>query len=424
MSTGLGDRRWEGSAASLFLSLVLCLCLGLTACSPIADEAPAPAEPTLLETADADVAALLARRAAAVHEGDLTAFLADVDPAMPDFRERQQRYFLNLRELPLQVFAYTPEPGLTALDDGRVQAVVQVDLQLREYDAVPVRTPTLMTFRHGDAGWVLVEDRDAEFEADNDIEAQPWDLTRIEVRTGKGVLGIFDDRSINAAFHIVRAIEDGIARVSPEVPLTWSRKVVVYALSDLDVLASIDDLPGGDPDRLDGVAFPVRASATSPELAGTRFMLHPRMIDRNDGTRSRLIRHELTHVALGRRDDRVPTWLAEGLAEYVSVQPIPPYDRMISREALQAARKGVAAMPADGDFNGPHSGTNYGLAWFACQHIADAFGEKTLWRLFERMRAGDGTTEAEQDVILREVLGIDSAELARLSARKIVTTFG
>ena len=148
------------------------------------------------------------------------------------------------------------------------------------------------------------------------------------------------------------------------------------------------------------------------------------MIYRNDETRSRLVRHELTHVAIGRRDDRVPTWLSEGLAEYVSVQPIVPYERMISREALEAAQAGVDSLPQDKDFNGASSGANYGLAWYACEYIAQAFGEKKLWRLFDAMRAGDGTSEAEEDAVLEKVIGLDGEELAKLSARKIVNTFG
>ena len=91
---------------------------------------------------------------------------------------------------------------------------------------------------------------------------------------------------------------------TPRCHCDWSERVVVYALSDLRALAELDNLPGGDPDRLDGVAFPVRAGPRTRTLASTRFMLHPRMIYRNDQTRDRLIRHELTHVALGLRTTR------------------------------------------------------------------------------------------------------------------------
>jgi hypothetical protein len=425
MPTGHPERRWEGSPAALILLLVL-VASGLVGCSlPFGDDDP-PADPARTQTTlDTDLEALLARRARAVRSGNLTAFLDGVDSDRSKFRARQERYFLNLRELPLAAFRYSLEEGVMTLSDGRVQGVVQLHMRLEGYDALPVRTAALFTFRHLDSGaWVLSEDRNRAFERDNDIEPQPWDLMRIQVKEGDGVLGIFDEQSIDAAYQIIDEIEDGIRVIEQEVPLKWSGRVVVYALSDLRVLSALDDLPGGDPNRLDGVAFPVRASPESPRLAAIRFMLHPRMIYRNDESRSRLVRHELTHVAIGRRDDRVPTWLSEGLAEYVSVQPIVPYERMISREALEAAQAGVEYLPLDTEFNGRSSGANYGLAWYACEYIAQAFGEKTLWRLFDVMRSGDGTPETEEDAVLEQVLGIDGTELAKLSARKIVNTFG
>lgn len=424
MSTGRTERRWEGDSAALALTLVLLLS-GLAGCSADTDDGPQVQRSTTPAALDTEVGALLHRRARSLRSGDLPAFLADVDDARPRFRARQERLFLNLRELPIGTFGYVLQGNPVTLSDGRVQAVVEQRLLLAGYDAAAVRTRALFTFRRNEDGqWRLAEDRDREFERENDIEPQPWDLTRIEVERGDGVLGIFDDRSVDAAYQIIASVEDGIDEVTREVPVPWRRRVVVYALSDLTVLASLDNLPGGDPDRLDGVAFPVRVAEGAQRLAGIRFMLHPRMIYRNDGTRSRLIRHELTHVALGRRDDNVPTWLAEGIAEYVSVQAIPADQRMISRQALEVAQTEPTSLPRDRRFNGPHSGANYGLAWYACEYVVDAFGEETLWRLFDAMRGGGGTSEDEQDAVLLDVLGMDSAELARVSARSIVDTFG
>ena len=425
MPTGHPERRWEGSPAALILLLVL-VTPGLFGCSlPFGDDDSPSDPPGAVSELEDDLAEVLETRAGAVLSGNLPEFLDGVDSTRPKFLARQERYFHNLRELPLGLFVYTLDEGVTTLPDGRVQGVVQLHMRLSRYDARPVRRAGLFTFRHLPSGeWVLAEDRNRIFEADNDIEPQPWDLMRIQVKEGDGVLGVFDEESIDAAYQIIDEIEDGISVIRDEVPVSWSGRVVVYALSDLRVLSGLEDLPGGDPDRLDGVAFPVRASRESPRLAGIRFMLHPRMIYRNDETRSRLVRHELTHVAIGRRDDRVPTWLSEGLAEYVSVQPIVPYERMISREALEAAQAGVDHLPLDTEFNGPSSGANYGLAWYACEYIAHAFGEEKLWRLFDAMRAGDGTPQREEDAVLEEVLGIDGTELAKLSARKIVNTFG
>lgn len=424
MSTGLTDRRREGRRLGAGL---LGLLLLVTGCSLPSDDEDRPTE-SQSSVADPheELRALLVRRAEALRGHDMRAFLADVDETRPKFVELQRRYFENLQELPLAVIEYAlPERGITTLDDSRVQAVVQQRMQLERFDQVPVATPWHYTFRQReDDTWVLSEVRDPAFEEANRVDPQPWDLMRIEVEREPGVLGIFDRDSVDAAYDILEAVQDGIEDVSAEVPLSWSRSVVVYALSDIGVLAGLDDLPGGDPERLDGVAFPVRSAPGARSLAGHRFMLHPRMIDRDDAARDRLIRHELTHVAIARRDDRVPTWLSEGLAEYVSVQMIAPQERRISRDAVTAAEDGIRDLPSDDDFNGPQSGRNYGVAWYACAWIADTLGEETLWRLFDRMRAGDGTTEREQDAVLRAVIGMGSRELADEAAGKIRTTFG
>ncbi|KRF17292.1 hypothetical protein ASG90_08310 [Nocardioides sp. Soil797] len=401
------------------------LLAGLTGCSLGGDDHP-PGQAAQASDVVTEVRALLTRRAAAVHDGNRTAFLADVARRDTAFVRGQEQYFQNLRELPLQRFSFAvPDGGVETGGKGEVLARVFVSVQLDGFDKVPVETEARYGFRHTKQGRLrLVSVRDLEFERENDVDPAPWDLGSIQVESTGDVLGIFDARSINAAYQIMDSVEDGIEDVTREVPLKWSGRVVVYALTDLTVLSNLDHLPGGDPDHLDGVAFAVRAGPGSHEVASTRFLLHPRMIYRNDATRDRLIRHELTHVAIGSRDDAVPTWLSEGVAEYVSVQPIPAYERMISRDAVEAARQGLHGLPGGSTFNGDDSAANYGISWYACEYVASTFGEKALWRLLDAMRRGDGTDEEHQDAVLTATLGIDSAQLARGAGQKILATFG
>lgn len=426
MSAGRAEGRWEGSAA---LVLVLLLA-ALTGCSsPFGGDDPDDPDAATTQSIEEQVDALLDRRERAVRDGRVVAFLSDVDRSRPAFVRWQRTYFSNLRELPLQKFRYDVHPGsVELLDDGRVQAVVGLALRLRGYDALPVVSSNLFTFtsRHGNR-LALVSDRDRDYERKHDVQLQPWDQLDVEVVEEAGetadVLGVFDSRSIDAAYQIMPTVQAGMAAVDDEVPLPWRQTAVVYALSDIRVMANLNGLPGGNPDNLDGVAFAVQAVTGMPRIASTRMMLHPRMIFRTDAVRERLVRHELTHVALGMRDDHVPKWLSEGLAEYVSVQPVPPAERLISREAIRLARRGITSLPGDEDFNDDHSGSNYGVAWFACEYIARGFGEQTLWRLFDAMRAQGGAARPEQDAVLQKELGLSSAELARLAGQEILDTF-
>ena len=87
------------------------------------------------------------------------------------------------------------------------------------------------------------------------------------MRSGTGVLGIFDSGSERYAGGVVADVGTGIADVSAQVPYEWEGRVVVYALSDPTFLAGLEDVPGDDPLDLDAVAFPVPAG---PDADGDR----------------------------------------------------------------------------------------------------------------------------------------------------------
>ena len=246
-------------------------------------------------------------------------------------------------------------------------------------------TPQALTFTRADDGALkLAGDRDPEFNDRYGVELAPWDLMRIDVEEGDGVLGIFDAKSVDAAYQIIASVRARHRR---------DRRGGAAGLVEPGGRLRAERPPAAGRARQPARRRPRRASTGwrsrcgpgrgPSRLASTRFMLHPRMIDRNDQTRDRLIRHELTHVALGLRDDKVPTWLSEGIAEYVSVQPIATYRRMIAKDALTDAEAGVDGLPRDRTFNGSHSGANYGIAWYACEYISATYGEDALWRLFD-----------------------------------------
>lgn len=398
--------------------------LPLTGCS--ADDSPdhpgVPAEQTAVDVAG-DMRQVLRARARALRGRDLERFLATTARGSR-FRERERRYFTNLSQLPIGRLSYDLDEETVIRTGEGYRAVVDVRLQLEGYDTVPVVRPQQYRFvadRDG-RGLLVASDRNARWERRNEVPPQPWDTGSIVVRSGTGVLGIFDESSALVAGEVIRAVEAGIARVAAEVPYDWPRRVVVYALSDAATLQGLGDVPGGDPDALDAIAFPVVAHPgdDEDELASTRFMLHPRMLGSEPGQLARLIRHELTHVALGTRDDLVPTWLSEGIAEWVSVQPIPPEERLISGAALEAAEQGPDALPNDIEFNGPDQSAHYGLSWWACETVVDMYGEPMLWRLLDELAA---TSPPDQSDRLQQLLQMGTGQLAREAARRILATY-
>ncbi|MCW2835191.1 MAG: hypothetical protein JWN68_3144 [Nocardioides sp.] len=368
---------------------------------------------------------VLNQRARSLRAGDAAAFLATTAQERPRFVASQRVYFDNLMQLPLGVLTYRLDASSLVSADGEYAAVVQVHLQLEGYDEVPVVRPTRFHFtRHPDGDAMLVAgDRDPAWERRNDVTVPPWVRGPITVRIGTGVLGVFDDESAVRAEDVISAVEEGIGRVQQVVPSEWSGNVVVYALSETDMLEALDDLPGGDPDALDAVAFPVPATPGGEHgvVASTRFLLHPRMLDSDPRRLARLIRHELTHVALGSRDDDLPTWLSEGIAEWVSVQALPEHQRLISQQAIDAARAGLDELPDDVDFNGEDQAEHYGISWWACEAIVDMYGEEMLWLLLDELAAAGPADQAD---VLQQTLQLGPGQLAREAGKRIVATYG
>lgn len=431
MSTTHPDRR--RSRASLVLTLALSLLAGgLAACS--GDDVPAPSGdathrhrhggrqlgPPHFRVPDdvaGDLEALLARRAQALIGHDRTAFDAGL-AGDPGFRSAQDSYYANLAQLPLSVLRYRLDPASLVRAGESYWVDVDVVMRLEGYDAHPVVSPDRYRFVPRGQGFALASVSDPAWERRHHVRSQPWDDQSLVVRRGHGVLGLFDPGSASRAGAVMAAVTRGVSQVRAEVPLEWDGSVVVYALSDPSFLERLPHVPGGDALAVDALTFPVFARPGSHRIASMRFVLNPRLLGEAGTARDRLIRHELTHVAMGRLDGRIPVWLSEGLAEYVSVQPIPPEDRVISGAALRAARRGFTRLPDDATFNGPGAEAHYGEAWWACEAIAEGYGEHMLWSL-----ADDLAGAPDPDAELKVLLGISARRLARRAGAMMLATY-
>jgi len=406
--------------------LLLALSGAGTGCSLLSGDDESPAEPapsTSSAAAPQDVVAgiqaVLDSRAAAVVHGDSRAFRAGLARDGP-FRREQSTYLANLTQLPLGEFSYSFDPAALVRDGEDYWVTVDVHMELVGYDDEAVVTRDRYRFASGrDGGFRLASVSDLQWEVEHHVQQQPWESGPITVRQVPGVLGVFDEGSVHAADAIVKSVQQGIVFVDAVVPYDWSRSVVVLALSDTAFLDSIPDLPGSDPETLDAVAFPVPASPDTDKTAATRIVLHPRMLDRSGLARDRLVRHELTHVAVGPHDDRAPVWLSEGLAEYTSVRPMAPEDRDISERAVEAARDGFTDLPTDEGFNDADSTVHYAEAWWACEYLASSIDEATLWSLLDQL----GKPDADRAGILVSSTGLNSRQLARKAGKLLLATY-
>lgn len=407
--------------------LAVALALSLVGCSdspPAARPDESQVQPGVEVPVPADLdeafSSTLDERAAALRERDRPAFLSGIDRSDAGFVTAQRGYYDNLAQLPLRLFSYDLDRSSMVRTGDQYWVVVEVTMQLEGFDPEPVVTRDRFRFAPTeDDRYVVSSVTDRKWERANGVQPQPWDMVPILARHRAGVLGIFDQESVATAGPLMDSVAQGVTDVSATVPYDWPASVVVYALSDTDFLASLDDLPGGDPEHVDGVAFPVMAGDKDGKVVATRFALHPSMLAQAGPERDRLVRHELTHVALGQRDDRAPAWLSEGIAEWVSVQPLAPELRQLPQEALSAAEAGVNGLPRDGTFNDANSAAHYGLSWWACEYLVASFGQESLWRLLEELDRSD----ADQEDRLKSLVGLTTRQLARRAARMMINEY-
>ncbi len=380
----------------------------------------------------ADVAAeqqqVLNTRDRAVSTRDRSLFMSTVARGDRAFVQRQGRWFDNVTKLPwreLRHRALTSSWPDMVRDDhwGTSVAMPQIRLvaQLKSFDHTPVNQTTGLAFARRDGVLKVVGDRTRGGAFFPGYRPSPWDLTSINVRRSGTVLGVFDAGTLPDREAVMRSVSDGVKQVSLGLPFPWDRRVVVYAFTDRAVLNSFEHVPGGKIQHLGALTFPVRAGPEDPRVVGLRFTLLPSSIDAGQPFLGRIVRHELTHVALGERDDGVPLWFSEGIAEYLGARGVPVDQRRIAAVAVDRARSGVATrMPPSAGFNGPDQDWYYALSWMACDHIAATQGEGRLWELMKALSDyGRGTSDRGQDAVLRRVLGYGASELARAASERI-----
>jgi len=410
---------WRRTLAGLVLPALLIPTL--TACD---DDSPVvPHDP---ETGVADaIQHTLRQRARAIVDGDPVSFGRTLAQRDRGFVAEQDQYLENLGQLPLGTVRFDLAEKTLEPDGDAYWAEVTIRLELQGYDVAPVVTRDRWRFApaHDERRYLLTSTTDAGWEARNGPEPQPWDLGDIEVRNGPGVLGIFDATTIGSADAVIESVSESRFDVRSVLPVGIEDPggVVVYVLADPEFLDSLDGLPGDDPDRLDGVTLPVPRDADDPggKAASYRMLLSPDVLDESGAALDRLVRHELTHVALGDHARGAPLWLTEGLAEYVSVQPIAPAERRLQTDALNLVASGVDDLPADAEFAGEQAEGWYAVSWWVCESIAATYGEPALWTLLDRLADG-----GDQQTVVPDLLGITTSELVQAGIELMRRTYG
>jgi len=363
---------------------------------------------------------LLTVRARAVQQHDTRAFLATVDPTATAFRQRQASLVAALRAVPLASWSYDLDGAHTrgahpALDRryGTWWAPdVVLHYRLAGFDAAPTEQRQFLTFVQRGGRWYVAADDD--FAKENRRTARDlWDGGPVVVTRGTSCLVLAHPGNATLVGTLVRETDAAVPRVTAIWGAGWAQQVVVLVPDTQDELARV--VP--DAGNLSQIAAVATAELTDANRGyhpvGDRVLVNPATFGRLGPLGRRVVlTHEVTHVASRRATGpQVPTWLVEGLADYVGYRDVDVPLAVSARELQADVRAGrlPAALPADTEFNGSSSELTqtYEQSWLAVVLLARTYGQDGLLRLYRE--AGLGSTPGSFDRALASQLHTSTA---------------
>jgi hypothetical protein len=382
---------------------------------------PTPERPTSapVDPRSRAITALLARRAAAILHHDRSAFLADIDPESARFRAAQAAYFSSLQHVPFASWSYTLDAANTAPTNGsqflRYEATVWLPhvvlhYRLAGFDRSATSLDTYDTFVQRGADWYIGgdnDDADLGYETARDI----WDLGPVTVVRGRNVLVLGHPGSPVPLTSLAAEADRDVARVTQVWGPNWSRRVVVLAPNTQTELSKIL-ADGADLTQIAAVATAELLQAKQiARPVGDRVLINPRnYVKLGPNGREIVITHEETHVASRSATGSLePTWLVEGLADYVGFLDTDISPTVAAHELkddLDAGRR-LGSLPSDASYSGGNKrlAQMYDESWLACRFIAQHWGQSALVRLYRIVGATThGTETSATDAGMRAVL--------------------
>lgn len=352
------------------------------------------------------VRALLERRASALRDRNREAFLATVSPTAVAFQARQAALFDALAEVPLARWDYELDPAHERSPDPRLDARygfgawwapdVILRYALRDFDREATYARQRLTFvRTGDA-WTVASDDD--FAAGGEPSARGlWDGGPVQLVRGEHTLVLGHPGPQSFLREVAAEVDLAVTRVTAVWGTEWAQSVVVLVPNDQQELSTILG-PAVDLTRIAAVA-----TAELPDVpggyrpVGDRIMVNPPNFAKLGKLgRSVVLSHEVTHVATRQASGPdMPTWLAEGFADYLGYLDSQVGVATATRELRTDVRAGrvPVALPADADFAGssPTLAQAYEQSWLAVRLIVERYGQDEALRFYRAVGASRGS---------------------------------
>ena len=255
-------------------------------------------------------------------------------------------------------------------------------------DAREVWVPLSLSAVEQDGRWRVAA------EATTGARRLPWELGVIRVARGAHSLVIGVGVGTGELRQWASVADTAVAGIRAVVPTGWTPRVTLVVPG---TTADVAALSGRDRSGLEGFAGFALAEPGAAGGSGSgayRIYLNTPLLARTSpAARLILLRHEISHVALGApATDATPLWLEEGVAEYLGYRGSGVALPVATRDLAAAVRAGYLprALPAAGSFSGPRAMVAYEAAHLLCQTMVDRVG-------LARAAAGVPADRAQRD---------------------------
>lgn len=357
------------------------------------------------------IRALMSARAQAVLGGHEKAFLALVDKADPAFYASEKTLYTNLQRLPVSSMRY--EVADYALNDAPgihggplLTPDVFEHVFLGKTDRLPMSIELKATFVKRNGSWLLAADEADDLQSGPN-SARPWDGPLLDV-VSRGHLVVVADAS---SYGLAEQVADTVQSDLEFDASVLSVPVDDHLLVDATTSGSVDTFTNNESAAAVTFAVPAGSDLELTSLAGMRVKVAPKYVDYLSREPA-LLRHELTHYLMWQYGGSDPTWLNEGIAEYVSHRPGGLATEYISDEAYTR----LIARPHDLTVSGRYGedpSTDYPLAMACVTYLVDHGGIAKVEQLMKAYQAsGVPLADQETDRLLRSMYGFTGADLA------------
>jgi hypothetical protein len=417
-------RRSKGPLVALIVGLVLAVLCGVGVVAAVVSKGggvgTANAQPSSAVQSRTAIEAMIQRRVKAVQAKDEKAFLADVDPNRPNFVEREKDEFATLVALDLSTLTMSvyridqysisnPDPALeNSFDTGLTAISVSVKYAVRGVDTAPVAAPWIPVVGKRDGKWLIADDMvTGAKNLPEGVGGLPWQAGKSVVERSEHIVAVVSKDDERIAPQLMQYAEAGVRNALSFLPSGWPGKVLVIAVSDSDVIGAYFR---DNSERLGSVAaVAVQSFAevypwdTTPDYITSRVLFNPDSLGSNTEELKMTLTHEFIHVATGPyTTQRTPTWLVEGIAEYVAwdTGKLPGSDihYWLNRYGFP-----TALPDDDGFYDGGYR--NYLHSALACRYIASKYGKAKLLALYHYFEQ-----HADQASGIQSILGVSEAQ--------------